>query len=820
MFRCNECGKSYSTRGTLTRHSKNHGAIDGRDENAHVCTLCHVSFRRRDLLTRHTRTVHGDSTQSPSNGKVHRKFSTHATRRRRHTACDNCRASRSRCDGGQPCSLCTRLGDSGGDPTCRYRSSGSRTSKDASLEHLQTETTSHVMPVAPITGPSFTANLDSFTVPESSTPFMNPPELGSNGLDGSNIGTTGYWPFSTAWQWAHEGLYLHGNEDIFSDSAMETMLANEQTDASGGRQHRGSSSVPIQTAQPILLPESPQDVFQLRIGDREIQTVDAPSLKSVVRAMVEFAADCPVSSEQQNAIEQSWHKFSLQLSQFITPTSHANQRGGEYLLDDLTNQYFDNFHPLWPLVPRDASMQVSIHPLLYLTMTSIGALYSGKNAAASYGSEMHQRIRKVLTHRSTRRDTLETHALDVGRAMLLAQVTALYFEQNGAFSAAQRLGAALNAHAHRMRLFTARKLVHETALRNHDLLLVEGRSMLAYGMLRAETFMSVFFNRKPLLSSEEINIPLPFGRYMNEAQPGSSSSLYSTTTGVLLFADLVRLALEPEEALPSLRPVDCELLLFGLQHEVWRFSHDPDLFARLTGASAPDEEYSNGRPVSSSSNASNSQDLLDLTTRRRMKNLKRDYSRTVTALKKWREGLAKCQLDYPPDQNRSTFLSGLILYELSFLRLFAPLEAIQQTAYQMQNLPTSDGQVVAQIRLWSQCNAANRALQSARDIWRILYQETSRSASKRAKYNILALIALTQAAAVVWAIVGLEAFPHEHFTNEGEPGNIQLQRTSNRSLMMLFADLYPRITASWGIQSSFSRVVTNLADSAFPVTPR
>lgn len=671
---------------------------------------------------------------------------------------------------------------------------------------------------SPAPSPIFTANLDGFTAPEAPTELVNTPNLGLDDLVAPDVGTAGYWPFSTAWQWAHEGLYLHGNDDVFSDNNVEAMLLNPQAEASSGFQQLGSSSAAIQPAGPTLLPESPDDLF--RLGINNSPSFEPPSLKSVVRAMVEFAADSSGSSEQMYPIAQSWRSFSLQLSQFITSTSRSAHRGGEHLLEDLTNQYFDNFHPLWPLVPRDANMQTAVHPLLYLTLTSIGALYSGTDAASSYGSELHQRMRKILTHRSTRRDTLETHALDVGRAMLLAQVTALYFEQNGAFSAAQRLGATLNAHAHRMRLFTARRPVETTVVRNQDFLLVEGRRMLAYGMLRAETFMSVLFNRKPLISSEEINIPLPFGLYMTEMQRTDISSISSTRAGGLLFADLVRLALEPEEPLPGLRPVECELLLFGLQHEVWRFSHDSDLFTRLTGASQPDAENSDGESATSTPKDPEGQDLLDLTTRRRMQDLKRDYSRVLAALRKWRGALAKCQLDHPPDRNRSTFLSGLILYELSFLRLYAPLEAIQQTAYQSQHLWTSDDQVVEQIRLWSQSKAAKRALRSAREIWRILHRETSRSASKQAKYNILALIALTQAAAVVWAVVGLEAFPYEHFTNEDEPGNIQLQRINNRDVMMHFASLYPRITSSWGIQSSFSKVVRNLAGSAFPCTSR
>lgn len=620
----------------------------------------------------------------------------------------------------------------------------------------------------------------------------------------ADIMSPNFWSFSTAWQWAHEGLYLLGGDEAFSEGAMGGISTQPES---------GLMSNQLQLDGPVLLPESPLDVLQQHVPESANHDA-ASSLKRIVRAMVDFAADTPVSTNQAAMFPQTWQNYSHQLSQFIAPTSNSQQRGSAHLLESLTHAYFENFHPLWPLVPRDASIQTSIHPLLYLTLTSIGALYAGTIAAVSYGSEMHQRLRKILTHRSTRRDTLETHALDVGRAMLLAQVTALYFEQTGAFSAAQRQAATLNAHAHRMRLFTVRRYVDHTPIGGRSLSIVEGRKMLAYGILRAETFMSVLFNRKPLIASEEINIALPLGQHILERESTNSSGPWPAPAGGLLFSDLVRLVLEPEESLPTLGPVECELLLFGLQHEVWRFSHDSELFERLTCTSS--SSYAGGGQAS---NTGNMQDYLDLTTRRRMTNLKNDYARVLASLRRWRELLAKSQLDYSPEQNRATFLSGLVLYELSLLRLSAPLEAIQQTAYQMQDLPVSDEEVVAQIQRWSRSDSAIQALRSAQEIWRMLYQETSRLASKQTKYNILALIALTHAAAVVWAMVGLEALPHEFFTADDGPGHVRLQKSNNYALMLLFADLYPKITSSWGIQSSFSKVVRNLADFPFPVPP-
>lgn len=668
----------------------------------------------------------------------------------------------------------------------------------------------------PVTTPPFDSNINGFpllnayTQPEQ-IPTMSLDETVNGNMAPENLASAtvdfnspNFWSFSTAWQWAHEGLYLQGGDENFSEGVTGAMSIQPGV---------GLLPPTPRMTGPVLLPESPLDVIQQQVPGIANDNV-APSLKAIVRAMVDFAADAPMSSDHAASFPQIWQNYSRQLSDLITPANYPRQ-GDIHLLESLINEYFDNFHPLWPLVPRDSRLQTSIHPLLYLTLTSIGALYAGTNAAASYGSEMHQRLRKILTHRSTRRDTLESHALDVGRAMLLAQVTALYFEQHDGFSAAQRLGATLNAHAHRMRLFTVRRHVDHTTIGCRSLSIVEGRKMLAYGMLRAETFMSVLFNQKPLIASEEINIPLPLDQRFLEMASAHSSCLWPAPAGGLLFSDLVRLMLEPEESLPSLRPVECELLLFGLQHEVWRFSHDHEVFERLTCTSASSSSSTGACRIS---NTENLHDYLDLTTQRKMGALENDHARVMASLRRWRQLLAKCQLDYSPEQNRATFLSGLVLYELSLLRLSAPLEAIQQTAYQFQDLPTSDEQVIAQIQRWSRSDSAIRALQSAQEIWVMLHQETSRSANRQTKYNILALIALTHAAAVVWALAGLEALTHEFFTSDNGPGHVRLQKSNNKNLMLLFADLYPKITSSWGIQSSFSKVVRNLADFPFPIS--
>ena len=389
----------------------------------------------------------------------------------------------------------------------------------------------------------------------------------------------------------------------------------------------------------------------------------------------------------------------------------------------------------------------------------------------------------------------EEEALEIGRATLLTQVAALYFEQEGAFSVAEQLGARLHAHARRMRLFTLKAASRQSQSqvpKNRDITLAEGRIMLAYGILRAETFMSVLFNRKPMLSYEEIDLPpvLPFPWDVRLA-PAIQMNTHSRNGP--LFSDLVRIALDAEEVLPTLTPVNLELLIFGLQNDVWRFSHDPEMFTRLIQERVPQGSVQK-KDVSSDTLSA---DPLDHT-KRNMSKLVSDYRGLHTALTKWEGAMRQSQLLYPVEDYRSAYLSGLLLLNLSFLRLCAPVDAILQVAYQDHDLQNVDTTANEQVTVWATTSEARGAISYSRTIWHLLSAETARRGRQEAKYNILALIALHVAAAVTWAVAGSNAQQDACFLKHTNTPELMLQRDNTKTLMLKFADLYPQITASWG----------------------
>jgi hypothetical protein len=103
-FFCGDCGRSYRTKDSLTRHRHNHD-----ESNLHVCPTCSLTFARSDVLSRHVRIHHKGRKRSPR-------------------ACIYCKAAKIKCDAGIPCSRCATASQ-----TCKYESDFKERSRDQAL---------------------------------------------------------------------------------------------------------------------------------------------------------------------------------------------------------------------------------------------------------------------------------------------------------------------------------------------------------------------------------------------------------------------------------------------------------------------------------------------------------------------------------------------------------------------------------------------------------------------------------------------------------------------------------------------------------------
>ncbi|KAH0198873.1 hypothetical protein KCU99_g7528, partial [Aureobasidium melanogenum] len=394
-------------------------------------------------------------------------------------------------------------------------------------------------------------------------------------------------PWSTAinWPWTHEDLYLR-NGPVYGPSPSNDLHDLPLSTGVPGQQVQDGRQ---QSTAHVTNDDTPESNAQTELPMTPAQIVDI-----IINAALNSARD-------QARWIQFWDSASDRVRAVFNLSIAPEVSQNKGILDHFVDIYLEQFQPLWPLLWQPGFERGQFHPLLLLTMTSIGALYSG-SASSKYGSLLHEKIREILLVSPPRVDYTDQENLDLGRAMLLTRVAAIYFEQQHAFSAAQKLGALLNVHAQKMRLFSYRphrgvptaaslqSTTNTSAIGWHkQWVFAEGCKRLAYGIIRAEVFMSVLLDLKPLASYEEIDLELPYSDALWTTKKLFAREYITAVSSEhslcrrMIFSDLVRIALDPNEVLPLLQPLEHELLLYGLQYSVWRFSHDSGMFKRLTG---------------------------------------------------------------------------------------------------------------------------------------------------------------------------------------------------------------------------------------------
>ena len=193
MYACGTCSRTFATQGTLYRHEQNHS-----QSRKYTCSECQVSFRRRDLLSRHLR-IHGTESSIESAGP----------RQRSRTACKHCRLARVKCTGQLPCGRCKQR-----DLQCHFTDDGFRTSVDRRVT------------VSGLPSPSSAAGLDHIsgdadqdidftdTSPQIYDQSIVPFQTDSESTALLNSSTADLPPDVLAWPWLHENLFLQGDMNL------------------------------------------------------------------------------------------------------------------------------------------------------------------------------------------------------------------------------------------------------------------------------------------------------------------------------------------------------------------------------------------------------------------------------------------------------------------------------------------------------------------------------------------------------------------------------------------------------------------------------
>ena len=655
-------------------------------------------------------------------------------------------------------------------------------------------------------------------------------------LDVAPLWEDSLWSQAVTWPWLHEDLFLPKDPDWMDGSHVGLTNSSNTSEASTPVNFDTvSSSNPAgswQAAVPNDLSNgaSPFNVPPQHAAHRPGSSGIAGTREQVTSELIEIALDFSYSASGLSHRASLWQRTSRKVEDAFDLQRVVPAVGSlKHVLGYFVWLYFERFHSLWPLFWKHDLDVNSLRPHLYITLSAIGSMYAG-DAAADYHFQILEALRMQLLLATFQHQLPEEVHESLCQSLLLIQAATLYFGHKMAFSSAQQLGTIVVSLARKMNLFvelTASRLGSGENLKSskEDLskrwVRSETRKRLAFGILRTEVYVSLLLGTRPLVSFEEVNLHTPSPDALwngSQGQSGQSQVVSYLASSVqeqqgYLFSDLVRIALERDEQLPSLRTDELELLLFGLQHYVWCFSHDPGLACRLS-ISFVAENVKEKRTDQS--------DLLDL--RREMKDLKNDYDQIIAGLEKCKRSLAANATPAQVIHQRTTLLASHLLYNLSIIKLRADLPTIHRLVLNniVKDEPCHDA--VLAVYKWSVTAEALVATEQACATWLLITTEMKRPADGRASFSILSHIALLHAAVVVWAYACTRREPaatrldlDRSATTGSEAEDLRMYRANNAVLMVHFANLLKEISPVWARASSYHMTVSAMGESPLPL---
>ncbi|KAL7755485.1 hypothetical protein ACKLNR_014583 [Fusarium oxysporum f. sp. zingiberi] len=496
--------------------------------------------------------------------------------------------------------------------------------------------------------------------------------------------------------------------------------------------------------------------------------------------------------------------------------------------------YKQNLHSLWPMIFEPGLQDPSrLHPVLFLVAASNGVMYLEDDKADVFGTMMHRCLQTSLITSFIESEMAEDDTIWLAQARNTIQVVSLYFGQGQELAYTQRLGAALVSQSRHMGLFRLTGLEDCPAGATPEEKLAawiraETRRRVAFGIYRADVFQSLLTNCPPCISADELQITLPYpdslwmsvGKLPVEEALAAVERERAKRTETR-FCDLMRILRDRDEVLVSMEARDYELLLFGLQEQVWKFSHDPDIFQRLTGHSwqdAPDA----GSLDAEINRVFNSSDMdawdhLELR-HREMKDLLRERRQLSMALEKWLQSFNTSRFQLCPNTDRGRILSSLLLFHIHHLQLNASLDVLHHIADGLCNKMTIDDKRLRMAIGWAHNAQARSATYHASKIWSLLDNEAKMNPMKKPRYNLLAFMGLHHASVVLWTCSGARRAPHElplSFARNdswGNRGGSHYDRFEEmlRSITLLYSRLK---SMSW---DAFAGRVLTLSSSPFP----
>lgn len=585
-----------------------------------------------------------------------------------------------------------------------------------------------------------------------------------------------------------------------------------------------------QTLAPPATPGRGDRSFGSKALSSGVTRADCSSQQmALVRELVDYA----VAASDRSAEERRHHWESMS-AKVCTSFGLAQPHGSEdCTLFQMVRLYKQNLLPLWPMICENSLEDpAGLHPVLFLVAVSSGAMYLEDENASVFGTMMHRRLQTALITSFIEQEITEADTIWLAQARNTIQVVSLYFGQGKELAYAQRLGAALVSQSRHMGLFRQTGLEDFPAGGSAEeqfaaWVRAETRRRVAFGIYRADVFLSLLSNSPPSIPADELEISLPYpdSSWLSIGKLSPEESLSAlererVKRNETRYCDLIRILLDRDEVLVSMGARDYELLLFGLQEQVWKFSRDPDMFHRLIGHAWQEETDSKSldaeinRVLNGSSSAVRFRDHLQLS-HREMKDLVLDRRRLSMALDKWNQGFTASRFRPGFNKDRARILSSLLLFHIYHLQLNASLDVLHDIADGLCDKMTVDYKRLRMATVWANNAQARNATYHASKIWSLLDNEAKMNPLKKPRYTVLSYMGLHHASVVLWTCFGARKASESSLpfaaSNDAWDGS---RRDRSDEILMSIVFLYSRLKSmSW---DAFAERVRRLSCYQFP----
>ncbi|RHZ50381.1 uncharacterized protein CDV56_103912 [Aspergillus thermomutatus] len=577
----------------------------------------------------------------------------------------------------------------------------------------------------------------------------------------------------------------------------------------------------------------------------------------IIREIVcEAAADFTVVP-RRDAVTRSYKRRSLsQVVETCFDLSSVAHDRQTHLLHGFITSFFENFHDLWPISWRQGFDYDSVEPFLYLAMTSIGAMYSGSSHAAAYGMAVYQELRPILLNACLTCPETPVKTEEIFEAILLTEIMSLYLGRFQESKYIREASTLLVSYAQRIKLFSElpdqRGLVgHCDGNQSEESLFrwirMERRRRLAFAFLQCETYSSILFHTRPLVSHRDFDLKIPCSQELwtyvgpdwREKMLTASQAANSHT----LYADLVHTATDGTFGnSAALDATSSELILCGLQmllrevseqnshsimhstlafqmmnpqhHSAFLFAADGMAQQHLSPRSWTSIPYSDQSSSSSaSSHFVSSQNIYPA-----------DYQQACQSLNNWRTIQEVLDLISPPHTTRP---APWLLYHIGCINLHADINALQ-TLFGCSGESRNQAETQTaekKIMSWASSYAAKVALHHAYQIWQVVEtnlqrNEINNASNSNHNRHILPIISLYYAGMIMRAMADLYPEGEAEIWSPENPGagsaGFCLPRGNIYVILKNIGAIAPKMSPMWEPVSALILKIQILSLSPMP----